>query len=266
MFFGAVGDLHGDFDALYRIMARHPEVALWLCPGDLANEAGEYPEPPAPLYWIKGNNENFDFVAAQPPASGTIPNLHYLPNGVEVNAAGLKLAGLGGTFAPTWYETPAAELPSWGGKRSREAARGAGTHATESREAARGKGVPASAATGAGRGAPATKDDKRRHFVREEVEACKRLHDIDVFLSHEAARPFLLEPRGGSVPSRPIDAGKTPVNEVLASMQPRLHLFGHHHQYTVAERQHVTSIGLEMVTTSYLIVDGKVLAHQLLRT
>ena len=35
-------------------------------------------------------------------------------------------------------------------------------------------------------------------------------------------------------------------------MQPRMHLFGHHHKYTVAERQHVPSIGLEEVSTSYL--------------
>src|SRR6478672_5217710 len=98
MNFGAVGDLHGAFDALDRIMARHPEVVLWLCPGDLANDAGEYPEPRAPLYWIKGNNENFDFVAAQPPGSGTISNLHYLPNGVAMTVSGLVIAGLGGTF------------------------------------------------------------------------------------------------------------------------------------------------------------------------
>ena len=45
-------------------------------------------------------------------------------------------------------------------------------------------------------------------------------------------------------------------------MKPRLHLFGHHHRYSVSERQHVVSIGLEMVTTSYLIFDGKTLAHQ----
>jgi hypothetical protein len=221
--FGAVGDLHGHFDALYRIMARHPDIGLWVCPGDLANDAGEYPVPPAPLYWIKGNNENFDFVCAQPPGSGTIPNLHYLPNGTAVTASGMSLAGLGGTFAPTWYETPASALP-------------------------------------------AGKDDKRRHFVHEEVEACKGLRGIDLFLSHEAARPFPLEQHRGSGPARRVDAGKTPINEVLASMQPRLHLFGHHHQYTVAERQKVTSIGLEMVTESYLIVDGKSLAHQRLKT
>ena len=234
MVFGAIGDLHGDFDALDRIMARHPEIGLWLCPGDLANDAGEYPAPRAPLYWIKGNNEDFDFVAAQPPGGGTIPNLHYVPNGTALTASGVSLAGLGGTFAPTWFETPAAGLPTWRTKTIRAGSAG--------------------------------KDDKRRHFVREEVDACKRLRGIDVFLSHEAARPFPLEQRRGAGPPRRIDAGKTPINEILASMQPRLHLFGHHHQYTVSERQKVTSIGLDMVSESYVIVDGKSLAHQRLKT
>ena len=114
-----------------------------------------------------------------------------------------------------------------------------------------GRRGPASVAVGAGRGAPATKNDRRRHFVREEVEACKRLTGIDVFLSHEAARPFPLP--------RVRDAGKTPINEVLASMRPRLHLFGHHHRYWVGERQQVTSIGLETVSESYLLIDGKTL-------
>ena len=226
MFFGAVGDLHGDFDALDRVMARHPDVEFWVCPGDLAAEDGTYPTPRAPLYWIKGNNEDFDFVAAQPAGGGTLPNLHFIPNGISVNAHGLILAGLGGTFAPTWYESRAADLPS---------------HAMKPR-------------SGAGRGAPATKDDKRRHFVQEEVDACKTLQNVDVFLSHEAARPFPLP--------RVKDAGKTPINEVLSAMRPRLHLFGHHHVYTVAERQRVPSISLERVCDSYLVVDGKTLAHQ----
>jgi predicted phosphodiesterase len=211
--FGAVGDLHGDFDALDRVMARHPEVAFWVCPGDLASESGEYPRPRAPLYWIKGNNEDFDFVVAQPPGSGTLPNLHYIPNGVPVRADRFVLAGLGGTHAPTWYEKPASEL-------RRLSAR----------------------------------DDRRRHFVHEEVNACKALSGVDIFLSHEAARPFPLP--------RVKDAGKTPVNEVLSAMHPRLHVFGHHHRYDVAERQHVVSIGLDKVSASYLIFDGKTLAHQ----
>jgi hypothetical protein len=236
--FGAVGDLHGDFDALDRVMSRHPEVALWLCPGDLAAENGEYPRPRSPLYWIKGNNEDFDFVSVQPSGGGTVPNLFYIPNGTSVRAFGLTIAGLGGTFAPTWYETPAAELPSHGSKpRSGAGRRG-----------------PASEAVGAGRGAPATKNDRRRHFVHDEVRGCSSLKGIDVFMSHEAPRPFPVE--------RVKDAGKTPINEVLSAMQPRLHLFGHHHRYTVAERQKVPSISLELVSDSYLLFDGKTLAHQ----
>ena len=86
------------------------------------------------------------------------------------------------------------------------------------------------------------------------MEACKTLGAVDVFMSHEAARPFPLE--------RVRDAGKTPVNEVLAALQPRLHLFGHHHRYTVAERQHVPSIGLEAVSDSYLLFDAATLAHE----
>ena len=240
MTFGAVGDLHGDFDSLDRIMARHPEVVFWVCPGDVASESGEYPHPRAPFFWIKGNNEDFDFVAAQPAGGGTIPNLLYIPNGVSVQApGGFTLAGIGGTFAPTWYDKPASALPA----------------------------APAAARHGAGRGGAATKrDDKRRHFVHEEVDACKQLTGIDIFLSHEAARPFLLTPQRKTGPSRPLDAGKTPINEVLAAMRPRLHLFGHHHTYAVGERQNVPSIGLEMVSTSYLIFNGKSLAHERIAT
>jgi hypothetical protein len=213
MFFGAVGDLHGDFDALERIMARHPEAAFWVCPGDLAADDGTYPHPRAPLYWIKGNNEDFDFVAAQPAGSGTLANLHYIPNGIPVHVGGFTLAGLGGTFAPTWYEKSATELRRL-----------------------------------------SPRDDRRRHFVHEEVEACKALQGVDIFLSHETARPFPLP--------RVKDAGKTPINEVLSAMRPRLHLFGHHHVYSVGERQQVPSIGLDKVTESYLLFDGKTLAHQ----
>ena len=216
MLFGAVGDIHGDFASLDRVIAQHPDVRFWLCPGDVASDTGEYPQPRAPLYWIKGNNEDFDFVAAQPPGSGTLPNLFYIPNGQAVSVAGFRVAGVGGTFAPNWYEKPASELRRL-----------------------------------------SPRDDRRRHFVHEEVDACKRLNGIDILLSHEAPRPF---PVG-----RVKDAGKTPINELLSVMKPRLHLFGHHHKYTVAERQHVLSIGLELVSDSYLIFDGKSLAHERIR-
>ena len=86
--------------------------------GDVASNDGEYFTPAAPLYWIKGNNEDFDVIAAamagQPPA----PTLHYLPNGGPHQVGPWRVAALGGTFAPSWYHTPAAALPPSRGRKA----------------------------------------------------------------------------------------------------------------------------------------------------
>ena len=192
-------------------------MPFWLCVGDIADEAGRYESLGAPVYWIHGNNDNFDAIAA-----GDLPrDFRHIANGTAVDisiamprAAGrglqVRVAGLGGTFAPTWYETRAADLPS-----------------------------PRAM----------SRDDKRRHFVREEVEACRRLGDVDVFMSHEAAKPFRVFP-GGRGP----DAGKSQINEVLAAMRPRLHLFGHHHRFSEQTIEGVRSVGLDLATRSYAII------------
>jgi hypothetical protein len=207
-------------------MARHPEVAFWVTPGDVGGDDGLYDDPPAPLYWIKGNNEDFEFVAAQENGMRQLENLRYVPNAAAVEAGPLRLAGLGGTFAPTWYDTPVAALP-----------------------------FPAAAAKHAvGRTQAARLGDKRRHFVREEVDRCKGLRLIDVFLSHEAPRPFYVGT--GSAGGRRVDAGKTPINEILAEVKPRLHLFGHHHRFDRAIRQGIPSVCLDPVAVSYLLIDG----------
>ena len=212
--FGALGDIHGDFDSARRIMSRHADVPFWLCVGDVADDEGRYEAMPAPLYWIKGNNENFDAIAVR-----DVPaNLHFLENARPEDIDGLRVAGLGGTLAPTWYDTPAAGLPYPGQ-----------------------------------RGARGVRDDKRRHFVRDEVDVCKALRGVDVFLTHEAPRPY----RIGRM-----DAGKTPVNEVLAAMKPRLHLFGHHHRYTEQQSQGVRSVGLDLVSRSYLLIDRTSLEYE----
>jgi hypothetical protein len=221
MLIGALGDIHGAFDTVQVIMQRHAEVPLWVSVGDVASNEGEYFAPPAPLYFIKGNNEEFDVLAAAAAGRPPAPTLHYLPNGGPYVVGPWRVAALGGTFAPSWYNTPAASLP--GSKGLRQSA--------------------ASLKLGKAR------DDKRRHFVRAEVMACKTLARIDLFLTHEAPRPFY--PAG-----RRIDAGKTALNDVLAAMHPRLHLFGHHHEFTDSVRQGARSIGLDVVTKSYLLVDA----------
>jgi hypothetical protein len=152
-------------------VARHPEIPFWLCVGDIADEHGRYESLGARVYWIHGNNDNFDVIAAD-----NLPqDLFHIANGstVEILHQGepiVEVAGLGGTFAPTWYETAAADLPhpKKGTAKATELA------------------------------------DKRRHFVRAEVEACKMLRGIvDVFMSHEAAKPFRPFPGGrGPTPAR----------------------------------------------------------------
>lgn len=240
MHIGALGDIHGDFESARRIMRRHPDVRSWLCVGDLPDERGEYEPVDAPLYFIKGNNEHFDRLA-----SGALgANLHYIPNAVVQRIGGLTVAGLGGTFAPTWYDRPAADLPH---------PKAPAARATRRREAPR-SGAAEREASGGGAARAPRKDDKRRHFVREEVDACRRMSGIDIFLSHEAPRPFRVGP---------MDAGKTPINEVLADMQPRLHLFGHHHRFTEQQRQGIASIGLDLVSRSYLLIDAGTLGYQL---
>ena len=90
---GALGDIHGDFASVRRIMQQHPDVPAWLCVGDVADAEGRYEAFDAPLYWIKGNNENFDRIAA-----GDLPgNLHYIPNGTLQDVAGLRVGG------PRWH-------------------------------------------------------------------------------------------------------------------------------------------------------------------
>src|SRR5262245_53022684 len=107
--FGAFGDPHGDFAAVRRVIDRHPECPYWVCVGDLGGDEGHYEPVPVPIYWIKGNNEDFDFVAAPP--AWAAEHLRFIPNGTLATVQGLRIAGLGGTFAPTWYTTPAADLP-----------------------------------------------------------------------------------------------------------------------------------------------------------
>ncbi len=228
---GALGDIHGAFETVHIIMKRHADVPLWVSVGDVASNEGEYFAPATPLYFIKGNNEDFDVIAAamngQPPA----PTLYYLANGGPHLVGPWRVAALGGTFAPSWYNMPPSALPPSKGRKTSAASLKLGK----------------------------SRDDKRRHFVRDEVLVCKSLTHIDLFMTHEAPRPFY--PAG-----RRLDAGKTVLNDVLAAMKPRLHLFGHHHEFTDSARQGVRSIGLDVVTNSYLLIDAKTFKTERLDT
>ena len=252
MVLGAVADIHGNFEALSRAMLRHPDVTHWICVGDLASRTGAYPEPPAPLFWIKGNNEDFERIAAWEAGEAQPPNLHYIRNGTATDVGSLRVAGLGGTFAPKWFEAHAADLAH--GRRTLST----GTPQRRSYSAL-GK-----------------RDDKRRHFVRDEAEACKQLAPIDILMTHEAARPFIVvddpldsldealargKPAPGRKPRR-FDAGKPVINELLATLKPRLHLCGHHHRFSETMREGVPSVCIDRVNRSYLLIDAETLDYR----
>ena len=195
MLIGAVADIHGNVDALYTAFTRHPDIRLWICVGDLASRSGAYPEPPAPLYWIKGNNENFNRIAEWQAGAPQPRHLHYIPNGTAARVGPLTVAGLGGTYAPTWFDTAATELPR------------------------------------------RAKDDRRRHFVREKVEACKQLEGVDIVMTHEAARPFLI-------------------------VDPPLHLCGHHHRFSETEREGIRSVCIDRINRSDLLIDAGTMKYR----
>jgi Icc-related predicted phosphoesterase len=220
MLIGAIADIHGNFEAMRQAMLRHADVPLWICVGDVASSTGAYPEPPAPLYWIKGNNERFDRIADWEVGRDVLPNLHYIKNGTSMRVGPLIVAGVGGTYAPKWYDTPAALLPH------------------------------------------TPKDDKRRHFVREEIEACKRLRDVDILMTHEAPRPFIVSDEERPSAGKRWDAGKAAINDLMASVKPRLHLCGHHHRFAESDREGVRSVCIDRINRSYLVIDASTLEYR----
>lgn len=236
--FGVIGDIHGNFDALARVISRHPDIPFWLCVGDIANQAGAYPAPAAPLYFIQGNNEAFDRLAAFRAGTEAIPNLHFIPNGTSVRlglsrrsgaaaqADSIVVAGVGGTFAPTWYDKSAAALTT------------------------------------------KPKDDKRRHFLREEVDAAKKLRGVDVLLTHEAPKPFWIDLPSSTSPTRKWrrDVGKEPIAEVADVLRPRLHCFGHHHVHAHFDRGGIPTVCVDRVNRSYMLVDDQSFAWEILPT
>lgn len=90
-------------------------------------------------------------------------------------------------------------------------------------------------------------DERRRHFVREDVERAKQLQDVDVFLAHEA-------PHGLPV-TEEYDVGCTHIDDVLQALEPDLCLVGHHHEHAESEFGQTQVVSLAPVWESYYRLD-----------
>ncbi len=93
----------------------------------------------------------------------------------------------------------------------------------------------------------ALKGRRRRHFVREEVEAAKRLDHVDVFLCHEAPHGLAL--------SEAYAVGCSHIDAILEAVEPSLCLLGHHHQHVEGTFGSTRVVSLAPAWESYYRLD-----------
>lgn len=90
--------------------------------------------------------------------------------------------------------------------------------------------------------------DRRRHFVRTEVERAASLTDVDVFLAHQPPRG-LLRVAGGR------DPGVGAVDKILRAVEPDLLLVGHNHRHAEATIEGVRVVSLAPTWEAYYTLD-----------
>ncbi|WP_407647613.1 metallophosphoesterase family protein [Halarchaeum rubridurum] len=94
--------------------------------------------------------------------------------------------------------------------------------------------------------------ERRRHFVRADVERAKALDDVDVLLTHQA-------PHGTPVMEE-YDVGCRHVDDLLAALSPDLCLVGHHHEHTESTVGDTRVVTVAPVWESYYTLDPGTLA------
>ncbi|UWG47356.1 Phosphohydrolase, Icc/MPP superfamily [Halanaeroarchaeum sp. HSR-CO] len=94
-------------------------------------------------------------------------------------------------------------------------------------------------------------EQRRRHFVEEDVERAKELEDVDVFLAHEV-------PHGTPVHEE-YAVGCTAIDEILEALEPDLCLAGHHHQHTESTFGSTRVVTLAPAWESYYLLDPETL-------
>lgn len=219
---GLLGDPHGDFKTIDRIMAAEPDVLFWVCTGDLAGPNNEYFSPTSRMLFTPGNHENWDTVDAMRRGATRVSNLVPVFSHKAHTVDGIVVVGFCRNYAPNFFDRERRDLP-----------------------------YPKE---GAAR--PDDKRDHRRHFVRGDLDAalalskkCPRPH---LLVTHEAprcyydARPDLADNGVGGI-----------IQSLTRAFRPAFHLFGHHHwhwEYELAETG-TRIIGMPYPKKEYLLID-----------
>lgn len=105
-----LGDAHaGSPQRRHRLFAAYRDAEA-----DVAVQAGdlEYYDLPMPTYFVGGNNENFDVIAALRHGrveSSTVSNAHLLDSSVA-EICGVRVAGITGNYAPSRFSRSRSAL------------------------------------------------------------------------------------------------------------------------------------------------------------
>lgn len=94
--------------------------------------------------------------------------------------------------------------------------------------------------------------ERRRHFVREDVEAACTLRGVDVFLAHEAPHSLPV--------TEDYDVGNEHIDRVLEAVQPTLCLVGHHHEHAETTVGDTRVVSLSPTWEAYYELDPDTLS------
>ncbi|WP_137283453.1 metallophosphoesterase family protein [Halorussus salinisoli] len=92
--------------------------------------------------------------------------------------------------------------------------------------------------------------ERRRHFVREDVERLKQVEDVDVLLTHEAPHGLIYYG---------YDAGCERIDELLEALDPDLCLVGHHERHAETTNGDTRVVSLAPAWERYYRLDPETL-------
>jgi len=100
---GFIGDIHGHFEAVQRIVDKNPFVDRWFQVGDLGGENVNYPPFPFNFHFIQGNHENWDYIQNLKDINSTL----FLQNGslsrYKCGNDYYTVAAMGGNYSPRYF-------------------------------------------------------------------------------------------------------------------------------------------------------------------
>jgi predicted phosphodiesterase len=173
---------------------------------------------PAPTYFVAGNNEEFDVIDALRRGDASLDGV----------AGGGGDSGDGGddreSHRPHLLASTAVEVE--GVRVAGLSGNYAPTQYDKSRDELAG--------------------DRRRHFVRDDVERTEALGDVDVLLVHEAPHGLLYFG---------YDPGSDPIDDLLDALRPDRCLVGHYHRHAETERDGTRVVALAPAWESYYTLD-----------